>query len=106
MLTAGKTIIARVQAQTHSKEIKHMNNCTDKSANAPKASSLIKLSPVYEDGLLKVGGRLQYMDATEVTKHPVILAGKILVIGLIIRHLHEQNGNIGGQRLLAIIQQF
>ena len=56
-----------------------------------KKSSLRSLNPILEeDGLLRIGGRLQNSNYSNEKKHPVILSAKSHVTKLLIRHIHEK----------------
>ena len=80
-------IIKSVQHETYREEIK----CLKNSKALPKASPLIKLSPVKdEDGLLRVGGRLDRADLTNNERHPIILPSSHHVATLLVRHFHAK----------------
>ena len=70
-----------------------------------KASSLYRLDPFVDGGLLRVGGRLNHADIPEESKHPVILPRKSHVTTLIIRHTHEQLGHAGRGHVLAKLRE-
>lgn len=58
-----------------------------------KNSQLFKLSPVLEDGILRVGGRLSTAALREDVKHPAILTKELHVSDVLLRHIH---GDIQG----------
>ena len=70
-----------------------------------KTSSLYRLDPFVDGGLLRVGGRLNYADIPEESKHPIILPRKSHVTTLIIRHTHEQLGHAGRGHVLARLRE-
>ena len=51
-------------------------------------SPLAKLKPFLNDGVLRVGGRLDRADLNYDAKHPMILPGKHRVTEMIILHYH------------------
>ena len=92
-------VICYIQAQEFPQEIKYLQQ--DKPV--PKSSSLVSLCPIYEDNLVKVGGRLQNAE-TAFIKHPVILP-KHHVTDLIIKQTHEKNGHVGINHCLTVIRR-
>ena len=66
-----------------------------------KTSSLYRLDPFVDRGLLRVGGQLNHAEIPEESKHFVILPRKSHVTTLIIRHTHEQVGHAGRGHVLA-----
>lgn len=102
-------ILKHEQREAYDKELRRLTKPTAENCRptvcVPKTSSLVKLSPIFEDGLLKVGGRLQNLDIQCSSKHQVILPSKSHVTKLIIRYFHESNGHIGRQQVLAMIRQ-
>ncbi|KAK3734270.1 hypothetical protein QZH41_008857, partial [Actinostola sp. cb2023] len=69
-----------------------------------KEESLKNLSPILEEGILRVGGRL--VNAPEETlKHPAILPSKHHVTNLIVSHYHKGNGHVGANQTLSAIRQ-
>lgn len=65
----------------------------------------IRLKPISEDGVIRVGGRLDRSHLSYDAKHPIILPGKHPVTELIIRHYHHRNGHVGTNQVLAEIRQ-
>ncbi|XP_077389538.1 uncharacterized protein LOC144026608 [Festucalex cinctus] len=56
----------------------------------PKQSSLQKLNPILQNGLISVGGRLKHSEIDNLEKSPVILPKGSYVSLLLTRHYHEQ----------------
>ena len=99
---AEKLLLKHVQRQSYGDEIKHLSASSDKAL--PKSSALRKLCPIYEDGLLRVGGRMQYGPMSYEVKHPVILPQKHHLAHLIIQDFHSLNGHVGPHQVLALIR--
>ena len=59
----------------------------------------------FEEGILRVGGRLKHSDLQYDAKYPMILPGKHPVTELIILHYHHLNGHVGAYQVLAEIGQ-
>ena len=66
-----------------------------------KKGSLARLKPFREDGLLRLGGRLNRSSLDHDSKHPFILPKDNIVSELIILHYHGLNGHIVGHQTLA-----
>ncbi|XP_038119755.1 uncharacterized protein LOC119769945 [Culex quinquefasciatus] len=69
------------------------------------SSQLASLAPIVdEDGLPRVGGRLEHSSLPYEAKHPVILS-RHHVTTLLVRALHVENLHVGPSGFLAIVQQ-
>jgi hypothetical protein len=68
-------------------------------------SPLRNLNPIFVDGVLRVGGRLQRASICYNASHPVILPQKHPVTQLIINHYHQMEGHVGSSQVLATIRQ-
>lgn len=64
-------------------------------------SPLAKLKPFVNDGVLRVGGRLDRADLSYDAKHPMKLPGEYRVTEMIILQYHFANGHVGPYQLLA-----
>lgn len=63
------------------------------------------LNPFIDDGVLRVGGRIQKSKLEYECKHPMILPSKHPVTDCLIRTLHEENLHVGPSGLLAALRQ-
>nr|XP_049576325.1 uncharacterized protein LOC125968877 [Syngnathus scovelli] len=87
-------ILKCVQQEIYQEEIELLSKGKDLPSNSP----IGKLDPfVDEDGLLRVGGRLQSADLSEVEKHPVIIPNSHHVAVLLVRHYHNEVAHQGRQ---------
>lgn len=75
------------------------------SKSIKRQSSIFKLDPRLDQGLLRVGGRLSKMAMAEETKHPAILPKNHHVSRLILEHIHRQIGHSGRNHMLLVLQQ-
>ena len=66
-----------------------------------KKGSLAKLKPFREDGLLRIGGRLNRSSLDHDSKHPFILPKDHIVSELITLHYHCLNGHTGSHQTLS-----
>ena len=89
-----------VQAQAYKSEIELLK-C---NKTILKSSSIYKLSPfIGEDGLIRVGSRLQYADLSYDEKFPILLP-KGHVALLIIRYHHDFMKHAGVNLLIASLR--
>ena len=114
---AEQSIIRFSQSQSFGNELKSLDQAnldepgyeqtpSQKRKNkVTTASSLYRLDPFVDGGLLRVGGRLNHADIPEESKHPVILPRKSHVTTLIIRHTHEQLHHAGRGHVLAKLRE-
>jgi len=108
-----KEIVNFVQKQTFKEELSALSQVsrackeTEKTAtkNPTKSSSIYKLDPVLENGLILVGGSLHQAPIENDAKHPVILPRKHHIIKLIINHYHRASAHSGVEYTLSLIRQ-
>ena len=93
VLEAERKIVKAVQEQSFAEDV------------SLKKGKLARLSPFEQDGLIRVGGRLNRSQLPYDAKHPSILPGKHPVTELIIQHYHAQNGHVGTHQVLSEIRQ-
>ena len=98
---AEHAIICFVQGQRFKDEIASLKA----GNNVKKNSQLYKLDPVWEDGVLRVGGRLSKAALPEETKHPVILSKDLYVSMLILHYIHQQLGHRGRNHMLCHLRK-
>ncbi|XP_033232027.1 uncharacterized protein LOC117183004 [Belonocnema kinseyi] len=70
-----------------------------------KNSTLIKLTPLFDGKLLRVGGRLKYSLLTYNEKHPLILPPESILTTIIIRDCHLRCLHGGVQLILGTLRQ-
>ncbi|XP_028412339.1 uncharacterized protein LOC114535156 [Dendronephthya gigantea] len=79
-----------------------------KKDGLPSKSPIRKLNPYFDenDKLIRVGGRLQFSELPEETKHQIILPAKHPVVDKIIIHSHETQAlHAGPETTLAILRE-
>lgn len=99
---AEKAIIQFCQWERFSEEISSLKSGR---SEIRKHSAIHKLSPILEDGLLRIGGRLCKAAMPEERKHPVILSKDQHISKLILRHIHEKSGHSGRNHMLSILRE-
>ena len=72
-----------------------------------KSSRLLKLDPYFDrtDQVIRVGGRLQFSDIPEETKHQIILPHGHTEIAKMILDVHKQMPHAGPETLLSTLRQ-
>ena len=67
---------------------------------------LLRLSPMMDqDGVMRVGGRLENAQVHADMKHPMLLPKRHPLTILLVRHEHGRNSHPGSEQLLATIGQ-
>lgn len=97
--------LQRIQEESFPDEISKLQ----RNEAVCKDSKLVKLCPYYdkEDGLLKMGGRLQYSDLNETEKHPIILPYDSYLVKLIVEDIHRRQLHSGiNHTLIALRDRF
>ena len=91
MQRAEQEIIKQIQSFQEDFKVLKSLSPQSSAANMKKVSALYQLDPLQdEDGILRVGGRIQLADMPYEVKHPVILPRKSHITSLIIRPFHEK----------------
>ncbi len=99
---AEKAVIIYTQITSFPAE---MTTLKTKSSSVLKKSSLYRLDPMLNDGILRVGGRLHKLAMPEETKHQVILPKDAHISTLLLRHAHEQSGYSGRNYILSHLRK-
>ena len=79
-------------------------NLMASSKPIPSNSKLIGLNPVFDEGLIKVGGRMRHGNTPKKSKHQIIMFKGHPLTQLINRNVHADNLNVGREHMLAIIR--
>ncbi|XP_036346982.1 uncharacterized protein LOC118756317, partial [Rhagoletis pomonella] len=99
---ALNVIIKNVQGKHFKEEIKSLQKGKVVTSN----SKLSTLSPFLDnDGLIRVGGRIENSKLSFEAKHPILLPYGDKYVELMIKGLHIKHLHVGPQGLLAIIRQ-
>ena len=101
MKNASEIIVRYVQNQEFADDYEHLQN----NHAVLKSSSLVKLSPMLQNSILKVGGRLQNSTLQHEEKHPIILPYKHQLTDMVIHQIHCDNGHIGVNAVLSMTRQ-
>ncbi|KAK0132209.1 hypothetical protein N1851_032999 [Merluccius polli] len=99
---AERSVISYVQQQAFPAE---MATLALSPPRVHKSSSLCRLDPVLDKGILRVGGRLHKSALPEETKHPCILPNDSHISILLTRHVHERSGHSGRNHMLSELRK-
>ncbi|XP_055642575.1 uncharacterized protein LOC129779234 isoform X1 [Toxorhynchites rutilus septentrionalis] len=95
-------LVQVVQRKNFSSEISSI--CAGRSADL-KRSSLRRLNPFFQDGILRVGGRLSHSLHTFEKKHPVVPPADHPFTALLIASAHKQLLHAGPRLMMAHIRE-
>ena len=104
MKNAEKDIIKYTQRQAFPDEVVALS-CVSPRSTVNRASSLYRLNPVMNSGIIVVGGRLQHSSLPFEARHPAILPSKSHVTDILIQHIHQTEGHQGRQHVLACLRE-
>lgn len=77
-----------------------------KNKSVKHNSTILNLNPfIDENGVLRVGGRLQQSELPFESKHPIILHSKHHVTTLIIRAIHDETAHGGPQLMITLLRK-
>ena len=87
---AERHIFKEIQRKAFKNEIASLSR-KEQNAKISRQSSLLKLDPfIDEEGLIRVGGRLENSTLPFEVKHPIVLPRSSQVTDLIIDHFHKK----------------
>ena len=99
---ATNDIVKMIQQQVYSEEYNDLN----KKKNVKVTSSIAKLNPfVDDDGVIRVGSRLELAPLSYDAKFSPVLAKHHWVSQLLARHIHCDNGHIGQEHTLNLLRE-
>ncbi|XP_048246131.1 uncharacterized protein LOC125377268 [Haliotis rufescens] len=102
---AEKSILQFVQKIHFNKEFELLQGCEGTRGRVPRTSSVYKLDPFIESGILKVGGRIGRANIPKEMKHPVILPYRSHVTSLIITDQHIKLAHAGRNHVLSMLRE-
>lgn len=107
LLTAADVAMGEMEIVKFCQKQSFKNEITalQKGDKLERNSHIIKLDPVLQDGVLRVGGRLGQSSLPIEAKHPIILPKDHHVSALIIRHIHKVTGHSGTNYILSNLRE-
>jgi hypothetical protein len=108
---AEREILKRVQLTAFPAVFHLLSNSNRPAATTKKmlrkaGTSIHQLNPILKEGLLCVGGRLDYAQIDDHAKHPfILLPYKHHITDMIIRYYHIIVGHMGQESVLSSLRQ-
>ncbi|PWA32804.1 hypothetical protein CCH79_00018048 [Gambusia affinis] len=102
LLEAELAIVRYCQQQRFEDEISCL---LSKTGTGGRQSSIYKLDPILDNGLLRVGGRLSKGAMPMEEKHPLILSKDQHVSRLILKSIHQLLGHSGRNHTLSTLRR-
>ena len=90
-----------IQKDEFEEEMKALSN----GKSIKKSSRLIKLKPLVDNGLLRVGGRLEESALSDTAKHQIILPSDSPAVKLLVRATHVTYGHCGQNHLMSQLRK-
>ncbi|XP_076852605.1 uncharacterized protein LOC143506910 [Brachyhypopomus gauderio] len=102
LVDAEITLICHSQREMYPEELASLQG---QNSQVKKSSPLYRLDPVLQDGVIRVGGRLNKSAMPEESRFPTVLHKDHHLAKLILTHVHRQNGHCGRNHLIAKVRQ-
>ena len=93
--------IKSVQAEFFSAEL----DALQKTDDLPRESKITRFNPFLEDGLIRLGGRLQCADLSKDLRHPILLHGNHRTFYLLIWQMHIRLHHLGVRIILSELRE-
>ncbi|CAG9122153.1 unnamed protein product [Plutella xylostella] len=98
---AERLWVQQVQAESFATEIE----CLRHGSPISPSSRLFHLSPILEDGVLRLDGRISAATAPPAAKRPIILDGRHLFTTLLVQREHEAAQHANNERVVNNLRQ-
>jgi hypothetical protein len=76
-----------------------------KNVDLPRDSKIARFNPFIENGLIRLGGRLQFAQLSEGSRHPLLLDGKHHFVQLLIWDTHIRLHHLGVRIILSELRE-
>ena len=104
VIQAAELLLIRHEQQHH-----YPNEMTalssDNVTSVKSSSDLIKLDPMFQDGFLRVGGRISQSNIPFESKHQIIIPKKSQAAMLILHDIHKKVGHLGKNTMIAELRK-
>ena len=98
---AENTLVRFTQSGSYQEELSALKSNKD----VKTSSSLAKLDLFLQDGIIRVGGRINHSSFPYSLKHPIILPNKAIITNLLIKNTHIQLGHAGRQHVFSTLRE-
>ena len=100
---AETSIIRHVQSQHFGKELQMLTKPV--TLQSKGLNRLSKLDPILNNGVIRVGGRLERATVSYEAKHPAIIPKESHIARLILEDVHKSVGHMGYNAVLSELRQ-
>ena len=100
---AEMSIIRHVQSQHFGKELQMLTK--PDTLQSKGLNRLSKLDPILNNGVIRVGGRLERATVSYEAKHPAIIPKESHIARLILEDVHKSVGHMGYNAVLSELRQ-
>ena len=100
---AEEVLIQHIQSQFYANEIKTLQD--DSKEGVRKSSSLYKLDPFIENGIIRVGGRLSRSSLEYDAKHQILIPRESPIAHILLKHIHKTVAHQGINTMLARLRE-
>jgi hypothetical protein len=76
-----------------------------KDSPVPRESLVARFKPFFDDGFLRIGGRLQFADLSRKEMHPILLHGSHHFTALLIKQTHIRLHHLGVRIMLSELRE-
>lgn len=101
LVAASLTLVRLAQQETFAEELRDIRQ----TGTVKPHSKLTTLTPILENDILRVGGRLRNAPVSYTRKYPIILAYSHPLTLLIARYYHQKYLHAGQQQLISSIRE-
>ncbi len=105
LLKAKKGIVEFFQKQRYAEETSRIEKASVLGKCLSRFSSSYKLDAVMDDGVLRVGGRLNKSAMPKEKRRPIILPKDLHISTLFLQHIHGQLGHSGRNHVLSQLRK-
>jgi len=93
--------IKAVQTECFAAEL----DALQRNVDLPTDSKISRFNPFLDNGLIRLGGRLQFVDLSGDARHPLLLDGKHHFVSLLIWHTHVRLHHLGVRIILSELRE-
>ena len=76
-----------------------------RNVDLPRDSKISQFNPFLDNGLIRLGGHLQFTDLSRDTSHPLLLDGKHHFVSLLIWHTHVRHHHLEVRIILSELRE-
>lgn len=103
---AEELLFKRIQFDAFPEELHSLASANeDHQRSVSRSSKLLKLSPIFKDGVIRMSSRAQKANISYAARNPVILPNKHPLVDALVIHYHEKNFHLGENLTISDIRE-